>query len=97
MQRSIMKYASILLALILMLSACAGAAQEQEKRKMESSADAEEWIAVFLGDHPEKLDGVWLMTAQMEAAAASIGGMGGLAKQMAALGTVEKISSAFDK
>ena len=96
MQRSIMKYASILLALILMLSACAGAAAEQEKRKMESSADAEEWIAVFLGDHPEKLDGVWLMTAQMEAAAASIGGMGGLARQMAALGTVEKISSAFE-
>ena len=91
-----MKYASLMMAMILMLTICAGAAAEQEKRKMENAANADEWMAVFLGDHPEELDGVWLMTAQMEAAAARSGGIGGLAKQMSALGSVEKIYSAYE-
>lgn len=95
-----MKYVSFVISLILALSACAGAAAEQEaeqeKRKMESAADADEWIAVFLGDHPEELDGIWQMTAQMEAAAAFSGGIGGLAKQMAALGSIEKILPAYE-
>ena len=53
-------------------------------------------MTVFLGDHPEALDGVWQMTEQMEHAAASVGGMSGLAKQMAALGTLEKILPAYE-
>ena len=97
MQSSLMKYASLVMAMILMLTVCAGAGAEQEKRKMETPANADEWIAVFLGDHPEELEGQWAMSAQMEAAAARTGGIAGLAKQLAALGTVEKISPAYEE
>ena len=96
MRNDLMKYASLMMALILALAVCAGAAAEQEKRKMENTADADEWIAVFLGDHPKDLDGVWLMTAQMEQAAALSGGIAGLARQIAALGTVMKIGHAYE-
>ena len=96
MRSSLKKPVSLMIALILLLTACAGAAEVQERRKMETSADADEWMIVFLGDHPETLDGVWQMTAQMESAAVSVGGMSGLAKQIAALGTVEKIFPAYE-
>ena len=96
MRNSLTKPAALMMALILMLLACAGAGAEPEKRRVESPADADEWMAAFLGDHPEELNGVWLMTAQMEAAAALSGGIPGLAKQMAALGTVEKILPAYE-
>ncbi len=95
MRSSLLKYTSLILALILMLTACTGAYAEQGKRKMESPADADEWMAVFLGEHPENLDGVWQMTPQMEAAASSVGGLAGLSKQMAALGTVETVFPAY--
>jgi len=97
MRSSLMKYASLVMAMILILTVCAGAAAKQEKRKMENAANADEWMAAFLGEHPEELDGVWLMTAQMEAAAARSGGIGGLAKQMSALGKAEKILSAYEE
>ena len=71
------KVLSVLLAL-MMLIACGAAAAEQETRKIETPADAEEWIRVFLGEHPEELDGAWAMTAQMQAAADQMGGIGGL-------------------
>ena len=87
---------SIMIALIMMLTAFGTAAAEQEKRTMESPEDADEWIAVFLGEHPEELEGRWAMSAQMEAAAAQLGGIEGLAKQMAALGTVVEIGSAWE-
>ena len=97
MRSSLKKPVSLMIALFLLLTACAGAAEVQERRKMETSADADEWMIVFLGDHPETLDGVWQMTAQMESAAVSVGGMSGLAKQIAALGTVEKIFPAYEE
>ena len=87
---------SIILALIMMLSAVGTAAAEQEKRIMGNPGDADEWIAAFLGEHPEELEGQWAMSAQMEAAAAQMGGIAGLAKQMAALGTVEEIRPAYE-
>ena len=87
---------SLLLALMMALCAVCTAAAEQEKRKMENPADADEWIAVFLGEHPEELEGLWAMSPQMEAAAAQLGGIAGLAKQMAALGTVEEIHPAYE-
>ena len=96
MRNNLMKYVSLMMALILLLTACAGAAEEQEKRKMENAADADEWISVFLGDHPEELDGIWQMTVQMEQAAALNGGVAGLARQMATLGTAEKILPAYE-
>ena len=85
---------SAILALIMMLIDFGTAAAEQEKRKMENPEDADEWIAVFLGEHPEELEGQWAMSAQMEAAVIQMGGIAGLAKQMAALGTVVEIGSA---
>ena len=84
------------LVLIMMLAACGFAAAEQETRKMETAADADEWIAVLLGDHPEELDGVWAMSAQMEAALASMGGLAGFTRQLASLGTVRKIDPAYE-
>ena len=96
MRSSLMKYAALGMAMILMLTVCTGAVAEQGKRKMETPADADEWMAVFLGEHPEELDGIWQMTSQMEAAAALSGGIGGLARQMAALGTAEKILPAYE-
>ena len=92
-----MKCLSLLLALMMALCAVCTAAAEQEKRKMENPADADEWIAVFLGEHPEELEGRWAMSPQMEAAAAQLGGIAGLAKQMAALGTVEEIHASCGK
>ena len=66
MPNSRMKWVSVLLALIMMLTAFGTTVAEQEKRKMESPEDADEWIAVFLGEQPEKLEGRWAMSAQME-------------------------------
>jgi len=85
-----------LLALVMILCACGMAGAEQETRKMETAADADEFIAAFLGEHPEELDGVWALSAQMEAAIAQLGGLGGLAKQLAALGTPEKLEPAYE-
>ncbi len=91
-----MRYFSVMIVLIMMLAAFGTTAAEQEKRKMEKPEDADEWIAVFLGEHPEELEGQWAMSAQMEAAAVQMGGIAGLAKQMAALGTVAEISPAYE-
>ena len=38
--------------------------------------DADEWIAVFLGEHPETLEGVWQLSVQMKAAVGQLGGIG---------------------
>ena len=83
------------LAVIVLVTACGLAGAEQEARKMETAADADEWIGVFLGDAPEKLDGVWAMTLQMQAAVLMLGGMKGLAASLRQLGTVETIGSAY--
>ena len=93
---SMKKILAVILALAMIPAACGIAAAEQEMRKINTSADADEWIAAFLGEHPEELDGVWMMSAQMEAASEKMGGVAGLAKQMAALGTVVEISPAYE-
>ena len=90
------KIFAALLALMMILCACGIAGAEQEARKMETAVDADEFIAAFLGEHPEELDGVWALSAEMEAALKTVGGLGGLAKQFAALGTPEKIEPAYE-
>ncbi len=90
------KMIAVLLALIMTLTVCGVAAAEQETRKMESAADADEFIAAFLGEHPEELEGVWAFSAQMEAALSQMGGIAGLAKQLSALGTPESILPAYE-
>ena len=94
--RKMQRMLTILTALMMLLTACGIAVAEQETRKMESAADADEWIAAFLGEHPEELEGVWAMTADMEAGIAQMGGIAGLAKQLAALGTPAEISPAYE-
>ena len=95
MKKTIKTLAAVL-TMIMLLTACGMAAAEQEARKTETAADAQEWIAALLGEHPEELDGVWAMTAQMEEAAARMGGTAGLAKGLAALGTVQEIGSVYE-
>ncbi len=86
------KMIAILTALMMLTVLCGTAAAET--RKMETAADAEEFIAGFLGEHPEELDGAWALSAQMETALEQMGGLGGMAKQLAALGTLEKAEPA---
>ena len=90
------KFLALFTALIMILAACGTAAAELEARKTETAADADEFIAAFLGEHPEELDGGWALDPQMEAALKTLGGFGGLAKQFAALGTPEKIEPAYE-
>ena len=87
---------AVLLAGRLLLTACGIAAAEQEVRKIETAADAEEWITALLGEHPEELDGVWSMSAQMEAAVTKMGGSTGLAKGLAGLGEIREIGAAYE-
>ena len=92
---------AVLMALMLLLTACEIAAAEQgtgekEIRKMETAADADEFIAAFLGEHPEETEGVWAFSAQMEAALAQMGGAAGMAKQLTALGAPETIMPAYE-
>ena len=84
------------LAVLMLLSVCGIAGAEQGPRKLETAADADEWIAVFLGDDPSELDGAWLMSPEMEAAAAKLGGVGGFAKQLSMLGKVREIGAAYE-
>ena len=90
------KVLSVLLAL-MMLAACGTAAAEQEARKIETPADADEWIATLFGEHPEELDSAWEMIPEVKTALAASGGMKAVAAQMASLGAVEKISPAYMK
>ena len=88
------KILAALAALVMALAACGTAAAEQETRKIESAADAEEWSAALLGEHPEEMDGMWAMVPMMEAAVTAAGGMKGIAASLAMLGTAEEIAQA---
>lgn len=90
-----MRLFTAVMALIMVLAAFGTAAAEQEKRIMENPGDADEWAAVFLGEHPEELEGKWAMSAQMEANIAQMGGIAGLAKQIVP-GPVIGISPAYE-
>ena len=90
------KIIAAMLAIVMTLTVYGIAAAEQETRKMETAADADEFIAVFLGEHPEELEGEWAFSAQMEAALSRMGGIAGLAKQLSALGTPESILPAYE-
>ena len=83
-----------LAAVILLVSACGAAGAEQGPRQILSAADAEEWLTVFLGRHPEALEGAWAITPQMEEAAAQAGGFRGFALQMALMGGIREIGPA---
>ena len=90
------KIIAAILAALMMPAAWGTAAAEQEARKMEIAADADEFIAAFLGEHPEEMEGEWAFTALMEASLPQIGGIAGLAKQLAVLGAAAEIGSAYE-
>ena len=90
------KVIAAMLAIVMTLTACGFAAAEQTARKMETAADADAFIAAFLGEHPEELEGVWAFSAQMEAALIQMGGIAGMAKQLSALGKPETIMPAYE-
>ena len=90
------KWISAMLAIMMLLAACGTAAAEQEPRKMETAADADEFIQAFLGEHPEEMEGVWAFSAQMESALTQLGGLAGMAKQLSALGTPETVLPAYE-
>ena len=94
--KTIRKILAVMIAAAL-LAVFGAAGAEQEARRMETAADADEWAAVFLGEHPEELEGRWALSPQMEAAVAQTGGIAGLAGQLtAALGTAEEILPAYE-
>ena len=84
------KRIALIAAVMILLAACGMA----EGKTIGSAADAEEFLAVFLGDHPEAAEGVWALTDQMEAAVRQMGGMAGLAKQLAPLGELKGVQPA---
>ena len=84
------------LAAFLVWSAFCSAGAAQIPRKMETCADADEWIGIFLGEDPDALNGAWEMTPQMEAAVSSLGGMKGMAASLAMLGKLKEIGSAYE-
>ena len=90
------KWISAILSMIMLLAACGTAVAEQEARKMETAADADEFIQAFLGEHPEEMEGVWVFSAQMEAALTQLGGLAGMAKQLSALGAPETVLPAYE-
>ncbi len=69
---------------------------EAELRRIETAADADEWISVFLGEHPEDLEGAYEMSPQMNSAVAQLGGLKAMAASLAQLGTLEKLSPAYE-
>ena len=72
------------------------AAWAQEIRKIETAADADEWIGAFLGEDPGTLDGAWEMTSQMELAVNMLGGIEGMAASLSKLGDVVEVGSAYE-
>ena len=90
------KMIAALMAVLMLLAACATAWAEQEARKMETAADADEWAAAFLGEHPEELEGAWAMTEELKTAIAGMGGLQGLAASLKQMGTPEKVEPAHE-
>ncbi len=86
----------IILFVVIQIVFCCAVDAEPAERRMETTADADEWAAVFLGEHPEELEGAWMMSDQMNTVTAQMGGIGNLAKQLQALGTVKEIGAAYE-
>ena len=87
---------AFILVLMIILSVCAWPVAAQELRKMETAADADEWVGIFLGEDPDSLDGTWEMTAQMAAAVSQLGGIKGMAASLSRLGDIVETGSAYE-
>ena len=76
---------TLTLALMLTLTACGMAFAEQEARKIETAADADEWIQMLFGEHPEELDSAWELVPEVKTALDAAGGMKAVAASLASL------------
>ena len=83
--------------IIMMLIVCGVSAAEPEVRTIETAADADEWAGIFLGEHPEELEGTWAMTEEMEQALSAYGGIKGLSGALAAYGAVKEVGAAYEE
>lgn len=95
--RKMKKMLAALLALLLTLTACGMTFAEQEARKIETPADADEWIQALFGEHPEELDSTWAMVPEVKTALDAAGGMKTVAMQFSAIGEVKEIQPAYQK
>ncbi len=86
-------FLTLILSVCVSLTVCA----KEAPRAVETDGDAGEWIDALLGEQPEKLEGRWKMTPQMEAAVSGMGGMAGLAKQLAVLGDFMERSPSYEE
>ncbi len=65
------------------------------RQSLTSPEQAEAFIGLLLEDHAASLDGVYELTPDMEKAVTAAGGWAGLAKSLAALGTLENIGTGY--
>ena len=90
------------IGLLLMCLALAGtgiavAEEGNEKlKRIESPEEAEAFVRNLLGENPEILDGVYLMSADMDRYLKANGGFAALAKSLAAVGTAAEICPAYE-
>ena len=91
--KTMRKILAMVLSLMLLVST-GFATVETETRRVETAADAEEWIRTLLGDHPEELDETGNLSEAMTEALAQIGGTAGFAQQLYAYGTIVRIDPA---
>ena len=95
--RKMSKMLAALLALVMALTACGMAFAEQEARKIETPADADEWIQTLFGEHPEELDSAWELMPELKTALEAAGGMKAVAMQITSIGEVKEIQPAYQK
>lgn len=95
---TIMKRIGVLLMCLAMAgTAIAGAEEGTEKlKRIESPEEAEAFIRILLGENPAELDGVYLMSADMDSYLKANGGFAALAKSLAAVGTTTEICPAYE-
>ena len=85
------------LFMILTLLLCASQGEETDARQTISSPeDAESFVRLLLGPDAASLDGMVVMTPQMEAAMGGMGGFSALAAQLTALGQPSEIGPAYE-
>ena len=95
--KTLHKMLTLTLALMLTLTACGMAFAEQEARKIETAADADEWIQMLFGEHPEELDSAWELVPEVKTALDAAGGMKAVAMQITSIGEIKEIQPAYQK
>ncbi len=90
------KSALAILSAAMILAVCVTGMAQEEPRGIVSAADADYFIGALFGEKPEELEGVFLLTPPMEAAAKQAGGIAGLAGQLKMLGSLREALDAYE-